>query len=1025
QLTPSGLKIIDMSGQGLTSIPINLITTKDVGHLLLPSNNLHSITPDIVRMKSLEKLDISKNELALLTNLTELNISECNLSFMPPAILKMTSLKVLDISRNKINILVPEIGQLVNLVRLNLQQTNITSLPPEIAYCQEMEQLHLWGNAIETLPETLSEMSQLKALAINYRSFCGVVDPYMESLLKKGQIKSEHIPSVVFELPALQVLDLENTKLNTLPDINNTVLKELYLSKNFMQVYGRCMLLSNIPQSIYNLHHLRILDMSNNLLTEFPEDIGHLKGLQILRLAANDLEIIPSTIGSLTQLEELNLSQNRIHRLPSEMKGKLQIINTLQALFLAGNKIQSLPNEICELVQLHTLDLTGNEIHTLPTSLYHLSNLTVAHSYHKLEKCGLWLHKNPIVQPPPEIWRSDKPDHLFEYLQKLVTFNTENLQRQKIQLLGDTQCGKTSLARAITTRKSQLTNGPEDKTRLLKQTLCKSVNKVEFVVNDFGGDHAYRPFYRWFMDRKALVMLVYNTATLCEDNFHNCISRWLDMLSASCPGAVVKLVGTQIDLLQPQVSKNEHNQAMDIQHDLSCSEGSTETGTDKESVSDTDPQDTARNKNSNSAPEVLSQEKVHGMVMKYLYSKEVKVANELKALESDIAKTKALRHVDKNEAEVALRMMQVREKQLKDILQKPLQILPEVSQVSASESLEGIFQLTDDLEKLAIDKELFPHAWQQIPSHWKRLRLLLKQRKGYYLKWREIQQTAEMLQIQDEELRNCIQHLHNTADIMWISDDPVLQEIVFHKPKMLVDFIASLYRHDFADFLSYDNKVFPCTSGMTREQFQECSDMFNSTGEISQPLFKCLLFPISVPKDDIAMLLELFSFLDICYLVPDGPAAPLYNRPMIVLPWFNKNTDISFLKELWPENNADEDTELAVKYSFPFFCPPEIFPSLSIQIQDIVDERMDWKDHVFASRGMQMMLIHRLEENDDTVLTIRLKGPELSELHEFMSEIVNLVNIQIVGYSGLYWKLSIPTGLNSLKNIPYSLLKVK
>lgn len=92
-------------------------SARNVGHLILSSNNLRSITSDIVRMKHLEKLDISKNcirctssndfsglpkELARLTNLTELNISECNMSFMPPAILKMTSLKVLDISRNKV-----------------------------------------------------------------------------------------------------------------------------------------------------------------------------------------------------------------------------------------------------------------------------------------------------------------------------------------------------------------------------------------------------------------------------------------------------------------------------------------------------------------------------------------------------------------------------------------------------------------------------------------------------------------------------------------------------------------------------------------------------------------------------------------------------------------------------------------------------------------------------------------------------------------------------------------------------------
>lgn len=702
-------------------------------------------------------------------------------------------------------------------------------------------------------------------------------------------------------------------------------------------------------------------------------------------------------------------------------------LRALQALFLARNKIQSLPIEICELIQLHTLDLTGNEIHSLPSGLYHLSKLTVAHSYHKLEKCGLWLHKNPIVEPPPEIWRSHKPDHLFEYLKKLATFKTENLQRQKIQLLGDSQCGKTSLVRALTTRKSQLTNGPEDKTRLLQQTLWKTGNKLEFVLNDFGGDNAYRMFYRWFLDRKALVLLVFNAATLHEGNFHSCIGKWLDMLSASCPGAVVKIVGTQADLMHQRVNGDENKAAPDNEHDPRCSEEPTETVTNKESVSDTDPQhETVRNTNSFPQSEIFNKEKIHDMVLKYLHSKEVKLRNELKALECDIEKAKTFRQVDMYEVEeVALRMMQARERRLKDILQKPLQIMPEVSLVSASENLKGIFQLIDDLEKLAIDKTMFPHAWQHIPGHWKRLRSMLKQKKGYYLNWSEIEQTAKMFHVKDEEMIDCIQYLHDTADLLWVSEDPVLHEIVFHKPKLLVDIISSLYRHDFADFLTYDNKVFLCASGMTREQFQECSEMFTTRGEISQPLLKCFLFPISFMKDDIAVLMELFSHLDICYFVPNGQAGPLYNRPLIVLPWYNKDTDTAFLKELWPNNKVDEDTELAVTYNFPFFCPPEIFPSLSAQIQDIVDERMDWCHHVYASRGAQIMLIQQLEESNGTILTIQIRGPEMSELHEFISEIVNLVNNQLVRCSGLYWKISTPMDPNNLKSLTDGFPKVK
>ena len=97
-------------------------------------------------------------------------------------------LQELDISRNRINILVPEVGNLSHLVWLNAQQTGIGTLPAEIAFCQELETLLLWGNVIESLPETLKQIPKMTTLAINYRSFCSMVDNYMENLLKKVQV---------------------------------------------------------------------------------------------------------------------------------------------------------------------------------------------------------------------------------------------------------------------------------------------------------------------------------------------------------------------------------------------------------------------------------------------------------------------------------------------------------------------------------------------------------------------------------------------------------------------------------------------------------------------------------------------------------------------------------------------------------------------------------------------------------------------------------------------------------------------
>ncbi|RUS80221.1 hypothetical protein EGW08_012017, partial [Elysia chlorotica] len=963
ELTASGLRIVDWTGQGMTTLPSNLISSKDVGHLILASNNLRSIPPEIKRMRTLEKLDLSKNgircsscndlsglplEMAQLTNLTEFSISECNLPHVPPAIFKMTSLRVLDLSRNKVNILLPDIGQLTSLVKLNLQQTNITSLPPEIAYCQQLQEIYLWGNSVETLPETLPEMPNLRVLALNYRSFCGVVDPYMENILKKGQMKSEHIPMVVFELPALQVLDLESTKLNTLPEIYNIQLREFYLCKNFLQT---------IPPSIYSLKYLRVLDMSKNLLSNLPEDIGRLKGLKVLRLSGNSFERVPPTIGHLAHLTELDMSRNRIRRLPPEIKGLV----ALEILLLESNSIQSLPEEICELTQLQTLDLTDNQIRSLPMGMHRLTRLTEAHSFKKLEKNGLWLYKNPLEQPPPEVWRTERPDNIFDYLKKLLIIKTENLQRQKIQVIGDSQSGKTSLVRALSLRKSAMTYGYSERTRLLQQTLWKTENNVEFVLNDFGGDNAYRLFYKMLLDPKGLVMLVYNAATFCKENFYNSIGQWLDMLAASTPGVVIKIVGTQVDRLQPEGEDDDEDDEI-------------------KTIADD------------------------------------KVREELQLLKVEIFKmtsSKASGELELTDMEeAALKMLRVREQKLMEILEQPIRVLPEVSSVSASDSLEGILPLIDELEHLAIDETLFPHAQRLIPAHWNRLRAMLKQRKGYYLYWDDIEQTAQLFSIRGQELEDCIKYLEDTADVFWFSDYPGLSEIVFHKPRVIVDIIASLFRHDIRQFLQYDtNRVFTCKGKMSEEQFQEAADLFLHTGEVSRPLLNCLLFDQGFSNDDLSMLLELLPMMEICYAVPepDAPDGPFHSRALVVIPWYNRDMDLEALADVWPSRPTGKERELAVIYTLPFYHPPELLPNISAQIQDFLDERMDWQNSLYASCETEKMLLQQSVEADGCALiTVMVRGPDFAGVQDLMEEMVDLVNTQLSAYPGLYWKLTIP-----------------
>ena len=457
-----------------------------------------------------------------------------------------------------------------------------------------------------------------------------------------------------------------------------------------------------------------------------------------------------------------------------------------------------------------------------------------------------------------------------------------------------------------------MTNGLEDKTRILQQTMWKTENNVEFVLNDFGGDPSYKTLYHLFLDNKSLVLLVYDAESFSEENFYSMIGQWLDLLATATPGVVVKIVGTKDDLLHPSLPEEE-DEAKALISDFNMlyppSEASrSQYHMDEEEEEDDDEEEdededifeggadnanVVRNTSTPAVPEPTHDEIVRELVQGHQANHEDKIRKELDSLQEEIARITA-KSSDLNDMEESnLKMMNIREEKLTNILKNPLKVLPQVAVVSASDNLDGIMTLINELEHLAIDTRLFPHAQKRIPGHWIRMRAMLKQRKGYYLYWEDLAETAKLFSIKGEELHEAIQYLHDTADVLWYQDVPGLSQIVFHKPKILVEILASLYRHDILDFLKFENKIFISKGRFNHEQFDETVKIFLSTGEISRPLLNCLWFHMNFKNSELNELLELLPLLEVCYVIPEPtvPTGPLHNRPLMVVPWYNSDVD--------------------------------------------------------------------------------------------------------------------------------------
>lgn len=175
-------------------------------------------------------------------------------------------------------------------------------------------------------------------------------------------------PSIVFELPQLQVLCLSENRLPEAPDTLGrlTRLRSLDLSGNLIQT---------MPPSLHGLLSLEEVNLSGNRFSRFPPVLGKMPGLRKIDLSYNQLRSLPRHLGNATGLISLRLNRNRIKELPVEWG----IMDRLQELRLDQNLLPSLPDWVGHLPNLSLLSLSQNKLRELPSHLGGLKMLSQLH----------------------------------------------------------------------------------------------------------------------------------------------------------------------------------------------------------------------------------------------------------------------------------------------------------------------------------------------------------------------------------------------------------------------------------------------------------------------------------------------------------------------------------------------------------------------------------------------------------------------------------------------------------------------
>ncbi|KPP68916.1 protein flightless-1-like [Scleropages formosus] len=207
--------------------------------------------------------------------------------------------------------------------------------------------MHLGGY----FPEHVKAMSSLRWLKLNRTGLC-------------------YLPEELSSLHKLEHLSVSHNNLTTLHGELSSLpcLRAIVARANNLKNSG-------VPDDIFQLDDLSVLDLSYNQLTEIPRDLENSRNMLVLNLSHNSIDNIPNQLFiNLTDLLYLDLSDNKLDSLPPQMRRLVH----LQTLILNNNPLMHAQlRQLPAMVALQTLHLrnTQRTQSNMPTSLEGLTNL--------------------------------------------------------------------------------------------------------------------------------------------------------------------------------------------------------------------------------------------------------------------------------------------------------------------------------------------------------------------------------------------------------------------------------------------------------------------------------------------------------------------------------------------------------------------------------------------------------------------------------------------------------------------------
>lgn len=334
---------LDLSGNPMSDLPGDFIQLcTNLRTLRLSNLALKRIPQSLRYSTSLTHLDLSNNRIPDLSHialdqvaqLRSLRVQNNRLTELPSYFGRLTALKHLSISNNRFEVFPSIICEIAGLTDLDISFNSIGSLPANLGDLKQLESLILVGNSIEKLPSGIVKLSSLRKIDVRRNLLQDVSALFQLETL--GEAQCEHNSIKAFDAtfgPNLRSLNLGHNPMSKLIlgtsarsqlvslDLSAANLSRLdetlvsQLSSLYDLILDRNQFVS-LPDSLGELHELRLLSVTNNHLAALPDSIGKLTNLRRLLVHNNNLKSLPNSIWNCGSLTSINASSNLLEFFP-------------------------------------------------------------------------------------------------------------------------------------------------------------------------------------------------------------------------------------------------------------------------------------------------------------------------------------------------------------------------------------------------------------------------------------------------------------------------------------------------------------------------------------------------------------------------------------------------------------------------------------------------------------------------------------------------------------------------------------